>query len=325
MLLPAVASAQRTAQDIESARQLYNQGMNLKEKGDLPGALEKLRAAHALGNTPVTGLELCRVHAALEQPVEAREICLGVSRIPPLAQETQRSQEARAEATRLAESEKPKIGALRLKVTGVPPGFAPTVVVDGATVPLAALGEPRAVNPGTHTVSARVGSGVETKATLETREGELRDVELIVQAPPPDERPAPPVGAQPETSPPGPREKKESHPLVTVGLAVTGVGALVGTLAGVIAMSKEGDLSDKCIGKNCGRELHDELDSAKTWGNVSTAFFIVGGIGLGTSLIAMLAASSTKSASTPAKTRVASTPHITPVLGLGGAGIHGSF
>src|SRR5687767_13536494 len=95
------ARAQRTAADLESARQLYNQGIGLRDAGDLRGALEKFRAAHALGNTPVTGIELCRTHAAMRQPVEAREICLGVARIPPTAQETQKSQDARSEAVRI--------------------------------------------------------------------------------------------------------------------------------------------------------------------------------------------------------------------------------
>src|SRR3954462_3241663 len=75
------AFAQRSAADIETARQLYNQGVDMRDKGDLRGALEKLKAAHALGNTPITGVELCKTHAALAQPVEAREVCLGVGRI----------------------------------------------------------------------------------------------------------------------------------------------------------------------------------------------------------------------------------------------------
>ena len=148
LAVPGVAHAQRSAQDIESARQLYHQGLELRERGDLKGALEKLRAAHALGNTPITGIELCKTHAALRQPVEAREVCLGVARIPVLAQETARSQEARTEAGKIAEGERAKIGTLRIKITGVPAGWDPTVTVDGAVVPPAALHEPRAVNPG---------------------------------------------------------------------------------------------------------------------------------------------------------------------------------
>src|SRR5688572_18180165 len=184
---PGSALGQRTAADIESARQLYNQGIELRDKGDMKGALEKFRAAHALGNTPLTGIELCRTHAALNQPVEAREVCLGVARIPPLAQETPRSQEARNEAGRIAEEQRPRIAALRLKITGVPAGREPTVTVDGVAVPAAALGEPRAVNPGTHVVTARVGTGAETRATLDAREGETKDLELAVQPPPADE------------------------------------------------------------------------------------------------------------------------------------------
>ena len=51
----------------------------------------------------------------------------------------------------------------------MPPGREPTVIVDGVAVPSAALGEPRAVNPGVHLVTAKVGGGAETRATLETR------------------------------------------------------------------------------------------------------------------------------------------------------------
>jgi hypothetical protein len=324
LFIPALAGAQRTAADIESARQLFNQGIELRDKGDLKGALEKFRAAHALGNTPVTGVELCKVHAALGQPVEAREVCLGVGRIPPLPQETQRSHEARAEAARIAEAEKSKISALRLKVTGVPAGWEPTVVVDGVTVPPAALGQPRAVNPGMHTVSARVGSGVETKATLETREGETRDVELIVQPPPEGERPVPVLAGG---SPP-PHPEKKGNPFATVSFVIGGVAALVGTGAGLAAMSAESDLQDKCTNKQCGRELHGELESAKTWGNVSTTFFVVAGLAIGAGVVSTLAAPTSKSGALPPRTASApkpSKPTITPVLGPAGAGIHGSF
>src|SRR5688572_1985882 len=152
--LPGAAHAQRTASDLESARQLYNQGIELRDKGDLKGALDKFRAAHALGNTPLTGIELCRTYATLKMPVEAREVCLGVSRIPPLAQETQRSQEARAEAGKIAEAEKPKIGSVRVRLKNLQPGWEPLVLVDGAAIPAAALGEPRAINPGSHLITA---------------------------------------------------------------------------------------------------------------------------------------------------------------------------
>jgi hypothetical protein len=321
--LPSAAHAQRTAQDIASARQLYNEGIELRDKGDMKGALEKFKAAHALGNTPLTGIELCRAYSALRQPVEAREVCLAVGRIAPLPEESQRSKDARTDAVRLAEAERPKIGAIRLKITGVPAGWQPTVIVDGATVPAVALNEPRAVNPGVHTVIAKVGSGPETQGTLETHEGETRDLELGVQPPPESDKPAPVTGPAPVT--PAPHEKKKGSSFAPVSFAIAGVAGVVGTIAGLAAMSAEGDLDKECKRKLCGREQWDALDSAKTWGNVSTVFFVVAGVALGTGLVSTLASGSSKSASLPPRTAKASSFTLKPVIGLGGGGIHGSF
>ncbi len=325
--LSGAAHAQRTAQDIASARQLYNDGIELRDKGDMKGALEKFKAAHALGNTPLTGIELCRAHSALKQPVEAREVCLGVGRIAPLPEESQRSKDARNDAARLAEAEKPKIGSIRIKVTGVPAGWQPTVVVDGATVPAAALNEPRSVNPGVHTVTAKVGSGPETRATLETHEGETKDLELGVQPPPEGEMPEPVTGAGPRPQS-QPREKK-SNTFATVSFAVAGVSAVVGTIAGLAAMSSEGDLDKECRSKICGRDQWDALDSARTAGNVSTVFFVVAGVAGITGLVSTIASGSSKSGSLPPQTAKAhastSTIKVTPVFGLGGAGLNGSF
>lgn len=321
----APALAQRSAADIESARQLYNQGIELREHGDLKGALEKFRAAHALGNTPITGLDLCKLHAALGQPVEAREVCLGVGRIPVAAAETARSQQARTEAASVAESVRPSIAGVRLRLQGVPVGREPVVVVDRSLVPSAALGELRAVNPGMHEISVRVGNGPETKANIELREGESRDIDLVVQAPPesapvaaaPPASPAQPQAMQPAAEPP----KKKRNGLATAGWITGGVGVGIGAIAGLIAMSGENTLDDHCIDKICGQSDHPELRSARTWGTLSTVFFVIGGAGLGTGIIATLTHDSGSSTNAKQPSR----PTVTPVLGLGGAGVHGTF
>ncbi len=306
------ASAQRTAQDISSARQLYNDGIALRDSGDMKGALEKFKAAHALGNTPITGIELCRAYSALTQPVEAQEACLSVARIPPLAEETPRSKDARNDAARLAEVEGKKIGSIRIKLTGVPAGRQATVIVDATPVAAAAVGEPRALNPGVHTIVAKVGTGPETRATLETREGETRELELAVQPPPEgDTAVTPPTEPTPT---PRPREKK-GNPVATGSFVVAGVGAGIGSIAGLVAISKEADLRQACLKKVCGPDHQDDLSSAKTWGNVSTTFFVLGGIALGIGIISTLTTKPSSSAGV----------QVTPVLGLGGGGLNGSF
>jgi hypothetical protein len=327
------AHAQRSAADIESARQLYNQGIELREKGDLRGALEKLRAAHALGNTPLTGIELCKTHASLAQPVEAREVCLGVGRIPPLAGETSRSQDARNEAARFAEEMKPRIAIVRLHITGVPQGREPIVTVDGAPVPAAALGEARAINPGKHDISARVGNGPETRSQVDLAPGETKEIALPVTAPPQEATPvvAPGPGYRGENPPP----RERSNGLATAGFIVGGIGVGIGAVAGIVALSGKSDLEKKCGENICGVEEHEALDSAKRWGNVSTTFFIIGGAGLLVGLIATLSAprSSAQAPLAPSP-RVATTPpprglfrtvSVTPDFGPGGVGLHGAF
>jgi hypothetical protein len=323
----APAFAQRSATDIETARQLYNQGVELRDHGDLRGALEKLRAAHALGNTPITGLELCKTHAALAQPVEAREVCLGVGRIPPLAGETSRSQEARNEAAHVAEDMRPRIAIVRLHIMGVPPGREPIVMVDGAPVPLAALGEARAVNPGKHDVSARIGNGPETRSQVDLAPGESKDITLPVTAPAQE---APPVQTYPPQQGggerPPPREK--SNGLQTAGFIIGGVGLGVGAITGIIALSDKSDLDTKCTDKICGVPDHDSLDSAKRWGNVSTAFFIVGGVGVLLGLYATLnpPRSSAAARSLPNDRKAAArSVTVTPDFGPAGMGFHGAF
>lgn len=321
----APAFAQRSATDIETARQLYNQGVELRDHGDMRGALEKLKAAHALGNTPITGVELCKTHAALAQPVEAREVCLGVGRIPPLAGETGRSQDARDEAARIAEDMRPKISIVRLHIMGVPPGREPIVMVDGAPVPLAALGEARAVNPGKHDVSARVGNGPETRSQVDLAPGESKDITLPVTAPAQEAQPVQPYSPQGGERPP-PRVR--SNGLQTAGLVLGGIGLGVGAVTGIVALSGKSDLDKKCTDKICGVSDHDALDSAKRWGNVSTTFFIIGGVGALLALYATVnppkSSASTAAAPPPRK---ADTRHVTvsPDFGPGGMGFHGAF
>jgi len=324
--LPGAARAQRSAADIESARQLYNQGIELRDKGDLKGALEKLKAAHALGNTPITGVDLCKVHASLGQPVEAREVCLGVGRIPPFANETSRSQEARAEAARVAEEVRARIASVRIKVTGVPPGREPTVTVDGSAVPPAALGEPRAVDPGMHTIVAKIGTGPEARSSIQLREGETKEITLPVQAPPEEARPPAFAGAAPAYEPaaPPPRERSGGSGLATAGFVIAGVGVGIGAAAGIVALSGKSDLDEKCIDKICGRADHDDLHTAETWGTVSTVAFVVGGAGLVLGLYGVLSSSRSSPSAVLPRPRPARAS-ITPDFGPGGVGLHGSF
>jgi hypothetical protein len=323
--VPRSALAQRSAADIESARQLYSQGVDLRDKGDLKGALEKFKAAHALGNTPITGLELCKTYSALHMPVEAREVCLGVGRIPPLQGETPRSVQARSEAASVAEAEKPKMAALRVRVRVQGQSKRePTVTVDGAAIPAAALGEPRAVDPGQHTVAGKIGSGPETTSPpIALAEGETKDVELVVAAPADDTGPPGPVGPGGPSG--GGEEPSRGKPAVAIaGWTIAAIGVGVGAITGVVALNAKSDLDNQCVQKICGKESFDTLDRGKSYGTISTVFFVIGGVGLITGLYGTFA-SNGKAQAGALPPKQAKDFSVRPVLGLGGAGLDGTF
>jgi hypothetical protein len=183
------AAQERSASDVAQGREFFNQGKDLRGKGDLTGALEKLKAAHALANTPITGIELGRTYQLLGQLVEAEEAFLSVARIPVLPQETGRSATARRESATLAEQVRVRIPSLLVRINGVTADSV-AVTIDGAVVPKEALAGPRMVNPGRHHVSAKTTSGGAAETDVDVKEAEARDIELKIaftdpsQAPP---------------------------------------------------------------------------------------------------------------------------------------------
>jgi hypothetical protein len=177
-----------------------NQGLELRDQGDVPGAIEKLKAAHALAHTPVTGIELGRTYASAGKLVEAREAFLSVAGIPPRREETPVSAKARTESSQLAEEMRARIPSLTVRVTGVTADSV-AVTIDDALVPREALMGPRLMNPGSHHVLAKSTSGGIAETSVDLKEGEARDVELKIIFTGGDQAGSPPA-APASSSPP---------------------------------------------------------------------------------------------------------------------------
>jgi hypothetical protein len=199
--LVARGAPAQTAEDLETARALFRQGKELRAAGDLRGALAKLKAAHAVGRTPVTGVELARTHAMLGELVEAREVALDVARIRVEPDETERGTTARVEAAKLAQELRDLIPDVTVHVTGAPEGLVPEVVIDGRALPPDLVGEPFKVDPGDHVVAVIGRGGATSKVTVTVIERESRQVALAYPsaAPPPAPEPRP----SPQTPPQG--------------------------------------------------------------------------------------------------------------------------
>jgi hypothetical protein len=306
---PPPSTQEPTAADLETARALYKEGKELRAAGDLSGALAKLKAAHQLGHTPITGLELARTYEMLHLLVEARAICLDVGHIPVASDETERSATARAEAVTLAERLLAREATLVVHFVGAPPGAMVSLSIDKSVVPPAAISELHKVDPGAHDLEARVEGGVAVAATVDLREGETREISLTLPPPPVvhTEPPKPP--------PPPPPVIPRRNSVATAGFVIGGVGIAVGALTGLLAISKKNELGPQCPNMNCPSSAQDDLDSAKSWATFSTVAFVAGGIGAAIGIFAIVGARPNEPQSEWAAFYV----------GPGSVGVHGAF
>lgn len=311
---------QPSAADLETARDLYRQGKELRAKGDLKGALEKLRAAHAVGRTPLTGIELARLEVQLGLLVEAREVCLGIGRTAVAPDESKRSADARTEAATLAESLKAKVATVVIKLVGIEQADHVVVAIDGVAIPEEANAEPRKVNPGKHDVSAKIEGGEETHAAVEVNAAETKEVSLTPVHPPKPVVTTPPDTGGPKTPPELPPyyAPKPSHGVsnafAVVGFVGAGLGLIVGAITGAAALGKAVSLN--CPNENCYGKDATDLEDGRTLAAVSTTSFVFFGAGLLTGTLALALRTSS-----PSTQRGFIRPHI----GLGSLGVSGAF
>ncbi|MDB4998650.1 MAG: hypothetical protein JWM74_6082 [Myxococcaceae bacterium] len=332
--LPAVAFAEPSAADKETARSLMSKGRDQTDKNDLKGALESFSAADAIMHVPSTGFAVAKTQAQLGLLVEARETALQVSRIPPAPNEPAPFVEARAKAQSLSDELATRIPALQIMLKSVPAGATPTVTVDGAALPAAALSLPRKLNPGHHVVVARAASS-EGKTEVDVKEHETRiiDVELVAGA-----MATAPAGTGNGTVTPPPIEPDHRSKIPVLAYAGFGVGlagVVVGSITGIISMSKTSSLKDQCPNGKCPPSVYDsssfqsDLSSAKTMGTVSTISFIVGGVGIGVGVVALFLPSSASASASTAANKSAKmerqSPRVSPFVGVGSAGLVGTF
>ena len=309
--------------DKETARTLMTDGRAKREQGDHKTALDDFQRADSIMHVPTTGLEVGREHEALGQLIEAREAWLAVARLPVDPKEPKPFAEARKEAEQLAEAIVARIPTLKLIVTGLPPNAIPKLTIDELEVSSATIGVPRKIDPGTHSIE--VGAGTASKKdSVELKEGEAKELTLAFT--PEDLSGAGPIQTNEAPPPPeehpaeGPPPSKRS-PLTYVGFGLAGVGIVVGSITGLMSMSKTSTAKQSCVNNQCPRSVHSDLDSAHSLATISTISFIAAGVGAGVGLIGLLVSKHPAADAEPA----AATAHVEPMIGVGFVGIQGAF
>jgi hypothetical protein len=323
LALSGIAHADPTAADRVTARGLMQQGRDLRDKGDLAGALKRFKGADDIMHAPTTGLELARTQVALGMLVEARDTLAAVRRIPVKPNEPGPFKEARGKVEELDTDLSVRVPLLTISLKGTPEGEKATVTLDTEALAPGVVGLPRPVNPGHHVVTAKSASA-EGKAEIDVREGDQKPLEVTLVATHDDANANASADAS-ESAPeeaPAPPSRSHGPTLLTwagVGLGVVGVG--VGAVAGAMSLSKKSALAKECTNDICGPSSYGDYNAASSLATVSTVGFAVAGVGAAVAVVT-LAVGHKADATAPAP---ASGLRMIPWVGLGAGGVRGSF
>lgn len=312
----APATAQSAA-DRETARGLMKQGDAAFEAADYRAALKAYETAHGIMQVPSTGIALARAQDKLGLLVEARNTALAVSRIAVQPVEPGVFTEARAAARDLAATLEARIPSLLVDVTG--PEQA-RVSIDGVELPRSQFRVPRKLNPGNYTVVAAAPGFREAREEVVLAESDAREValELEPSVGPTTETWSDPrrKGAVPERAGSGAPPARVA-PLVYIGFGVGSAGIAVGSVAGVMSLSKASSAKEQCEDNRCKPSAGDDIDSARTLATVSNIGFAVGIAGAAVGVYALVTSGKERSA--------ANNRRFEPLLGARLLGVRGAF
>jgi hypothetical protein len=219
----------------------------------------------------------------------------------------------------------------RLQITSNVDGA--TVSVDDVVVGKTPLADPVLASAGQRKVTASIDGRASVSVSVSVTGNEQIPVSLqfapAVPATPPASTTSPPppvptttattatTSAPPAT--PTPAASYDKRPMY-IAAGVGAVGVVFGSIFGVAALSNKSTLDKDCASdKSCPLSSQGTIDTASRNATLSTIGYAVGVIGLGTAAVLWLTAP-------PAKTEPAKNgARVTPWIGLGSAGLSGSF
>ncbi len=331
---PPASAAQTSAADRETARSMMQEGRDLRDKGDLKGALQRFKAADDIMHVPTTSLEVARTQVSLGLLVEARDTIASIHKTSGQPDDPTPFKDARVKADELDAQLEGRIPTLTISVSGATEGDSPAIVIDGVSLPSSAAALPRKVDPGHHVISATAASG-EAKEEVDVAEGEKKEIALTLVAGGSSNGPQEDTGAaRTIVHTPGP---------ITYGaIVVGGVGLVTGSVTGLLELSKASSVKKECPTKQCvsGSTGASDLNSANTLATISTVAFAVAAAGAVVAVVSLVLGHKPGSAQAPAnepESNPGSDPntdaaspaesrlHATPWIGPGSAGIFGTF
>lgn len=325
----SIAWAEPTEADRQVARALAAEGYEALQRKDYVTAEDRFRRADKLVHAPTLVVDLARSLAGLGRLVEAYEhyelvLREGVSPNTPWSW-----QKAYRDAERELEKIKPRLSWLTISVSGA---RKPAVFIDGRRVPAAAVGVPRAVNPGLRMVAARARGFSSKQRQIMVAEGQHETLELVlepkregaVEEPEPIE-----VEVVDELPPPRLETGSAQRTVGYVALTVGGVGLVVGGVSAALVLRTRSELSNRCPDGVCvplnqqqKSDLQQDINRYGLFKTAATVSLITGlvGVAAGTYLL-VSKGGSPRVESGAQKASV----QVEPYVGLNSVGVTGKF
>jgi hypothetical protein len=311
--------------DRATARTLAQEGYVALRDKDYSTAADRYTRALALVHAPTLLRDLARAQLGLGKLVDAHEtysliIREGVAADAPPPW-VKALEDAKAEIAPLT----PRLPWMTISVSG--PAH-PRVTIDGAPIAEASLGVKRAADPGRHEIRAMASGYYTAKKTILLHEGESIKIAFELEDAPPDAAPKDEeeTGMVSVATVVDPVWRKP----VTIGaFALGGAGIVVGSVTGILAMTKHNKLATDCPDANCTTlPQKKEIDTYRALGMVSTIGFVAGGVGVGAGVVLLLVKPQTlvqqpteSDKPQPARTSFSWSPFV----GIGSAGVEGTF
>lgn len=263
-----------------AARELGTEGIEAYDRGDDATAIEKLDRAFQVVKVPTLGLWLARALARSGKLVEAAERYREVTRLDATTGSVATQKEAQAAAERELARLVPRIPSLDISLVGASPSEV-EVAIDDVIVPATFVGEPRPVNPGTRTVTAKHGTQRVTER-VSVAEGQRRAVVLRLPSNAEAVEAASPAGGSAANTPdPTTDHARTGRPTVAwMALGVGAAGLVAGGVTGGLAIATRASVADHCDGNDCREPAFAEVDRYNALRSAATVGFVVGGLGL---------------------------------------------
>jgi len=315
------ASAQ-TKEELDKARAMFLEGVTLAAANNCSAAIGKYQAVAKVKMTAQVAFNIAECEERLGKLVSA----LGSYRLAASLVTDNKPVEVSSHVGDRIKSLEERVPRLVLQRTEQ----TSRIELDGVEIGSSQVGQENFVDPGTHTVSGKIGETEVWRETVTLQEKEKKTITVKIDIekfkPPPkatasasatDTAPAPTATAVVE-----PPSKVPAYVVGGAGVLSLGIGfALMGASLGTAS-----ELEKLCgTDHDCPASAKSKYDSGRTTAGASEALLIAGGVGIAAGIVLFVRASS---ASKPPATGSASVSRAAPspeigVAVRGGAGTGG--